>query len=87
MIARRWRSCFAPGQAREPTLRAAPALASGKRRNGTRPTQGKILMSLKQGKTLTGYKLQSLDGELGTAKDFYFDDHSWTIRIWWPTTG
>jgi uncharacterized protein YrrD len=35
---------------------------------------------LDEAKTLTGYKLQALDGELGTVKDFYFDDHSWTVR-------
>jgi hypothetical protein len=31
-------------------------------------------------KTLTGYKLDSLDGEIGSVKEFYFDDHHWTIR-------
>jgi hypothetical protein len=31
-----------------------------------------MLIMLSKAKTLTGYKLQSLDGELGTAKDFYF---------------
>jgi PRC-barrel domain len=35
---------------------------------------------LDKAKTLIGYKLQAIDGELGTVKDFYFDDHSWTIR-------
>jgi sporulation protein YlmC with PRC-barrel domain len=31
-------------------------------------------------KTLKGYKLDSLDGEIGKVKEFYFDDHYWTIR-------
>jgi len=31
-------------------------------------------------KTLKGYKLDGLDGEIGKVKEFYFDDHYWTIR-------
>ncbi len=31
-------------------------------------------------KTLKGYKLDSLDGEIGKVKEFYFDDTYWTIR-------
>jgi uncharacterized protein YrrD len=31
-------------------------------------------------KTLNHYKLDSLDGEIGKAQDFYFDDRHWTIR-------
>jgi hypothetical protein len=31
-------------------------------------------------KTLEGYKLDSLDGEIGKVKEFYFDDRHWTIR-------
>ena len=31
-------------------------------------------------KTLTDYKLHSLNGEIGKIKEFYFDDHFWTIR-------
>jgi len=31
-------------------------------------------------KTLKGYKLDSLDGEIGKVKEFYFDDKYWTIR-------
>jgi uncharacterized protein YrrD len=30
--------------------------------------------------TLKGYQLHSLDGVIGTVKDFYFDDRHWTIR-------
>jgi hypothetical protein len=30
--------------------------------------------------TLTGYKLESRDGEIGKVKEFYFDDRHWTIR-------
>jgi sporulation protein YlmC with PRC-barrel domain len=31
-------------------------------------------------KELTGYTLHANDGEIGQVKDFYFDDHFWTIR-------
>jgi hypothetical protein len=35
---------------------------------------------LHQAKTLKGYSLQGLDGDIGMVKEFYFDDHHWTIR-------
>jgi hypothetical protein len=38
-------------------------------------------------KSLEGYKLHSLDGEMGKARDFYFDDHYWTIRYLIADTG
>jgi sporulation protein YlmC with PRC-barrel domain len=38
-------------------------------------------------KTLKGYKLHSLDGEIGKVKEFYFDDHHWTIRYLIADTG
>jgi uncharacterized protein YrrD len=44
-------------------------------------------MMLSKAKTLTGYKLESLDGEIGTVKDFYFDDRYWTIRYLVADTG
>ena len=31
-------------------------------------------------KTLKGYRLDGLDGEIGKVKEFYFDDKYWTIR-------
>jgi hypothetical protein len=31
-------------------------------------------------KTLKGYSMDSLDGEIGKVKEFYFDDRFWTIR-------
>jgi hypothetical protein len=37
--------------------------------------------------TLTGYKLDSLDGEIGKVKEFYFDDRQWTIRYLVADTG
>jgi sporulation protein YlmC with PRC-barrel domain len=37
-------------------------------------------MKLNKAKTLEGYKLDSLDGEIGKVKDFYFDDQYWAIR-------
>jgi uncharacterized protein YrrD len=42
---------------------------------------------LDKAKTLKGYKLHSLDGEIGNVKEFYFDDHHWTIRYLVADTG
>jgi hypothetical protein len=38
-------------------------------------------------KTLNGYRLHSLDGEIGTAEEFYFDDQHWTVRYLVANTG
>ena len=38
-------------------------------------------------KALIGYRLDSLDGEIGTVKEFYFDDQHWTIRYLVADTG
>jgi hypothetical protein len=43
-----------------------------------------MLRSLKQ---LYGEKLHATDGEIGTMKDFYFDDQNWTIRYLVADTG
>jgi len=37
-------------------------------------------MKLNRAKTLEGYTLDSLDGDIGKVKDFYFDDQYWTVR-------
>ncbi len=37
--------------------------------------------------TLKGFKLDSLDGEIGTVSEFYFDDRHWTIRYLVADTG
>ncbi len=42
---------------------------------------------LNQAKTLKGFKLDSLDGEIGKIKEFYFDDVYWTIRYLVVDTG
>ena len=42
---------------------------------------------LSKAKTLKGYKLDSLDGEIGKVKEFYFDDQHWTIRYLVADTG
>ncbi|MFH0735589.1 MAG: PRC-barrel domain-containing protein [bacterium] len=42
---------------------------------------------LNEVKTLKGYKLDSLDGEIGEVKEFYFDDHHWTMRYLIADTG
>ncbi len=38
-------------------------------------------------KTLKGYKLDGLDGEIGKVKEFYFDDRFWAIRYLVADTG
>ncbi len=38
-------------------------------------------------KTLKGYSLDSLDGEIGKVSEFYFDDRYWTIRYLVANTG
>jgi len=35
---------------------------------------------LHSAKTLNGYKLDSLDGEMGKVEGFYFDDKHWVLR-------
>ncbi|GBO51858.1 xylulose-5-phosphate phosphoketolase [Pseudanabaena sp. lw0831] len=42
---------------------------------------------LNKAKTLNGYSLNSLDGEIGKVKEFYFDDQYWTIRYLVADTG
>ncbi|MEO8167899.1 MAG: PRC-barrel domain-containing protein [bacterium] len=42
---------------------------------------------LHKAKTLKGYKLHSLDGEIGKVKEFYFDDRHWAIRYLVVDTG
>src|ERR1022692_1932429 len=42
---------------------------------------------LSKAKTLKGYRLDSLDGEIGKVKEFYFDDRHWTIRYLVADTG
>ncbi|NVN90087.1 MAG: PRC-barrel domain-containing protein [Desulfuromonadales bacterium] len=38
-------------------------------------------------KTLRGYTLESVNGEIGSVKEFYFDDCHWTIRYLVADTG
>jgi hypothetical protein len=38
-------------------------------------------------KTIKGYKLHCLDGEIGKVKEFYFDDRHWAIRYLVVDTG
>ncbi len=42
---------------------------------------------LTNAKTLQRYTLNSLDGEIGTVSEFYFDDRHWTIRYLVADTG
>ncbi len=36
---------------------------------------------LSKASTLKGYKLDSLDGDIGKVKEFYFDDQHWTMKL------
>lgn len=38
-------------------------------------------------KSLTGYSITATDGEMGSVKDFYFDDKTWTVRYLVVETG
>jgi uncharacterized protein YrrD len=42
---------------------------------------------LYKAKTLKGYTLKSLDGEIGNAREFYFNDQTWVIRYLIADTG
>jgi len=42
---------------------------------------------LNKAKAMKGYKLKSLDGEIGKVKEFYFDDKHWVIRYLVADTG
>jgi phosphoketolase len=42
---------------------------------------------LNKAKTLNGYSLNSLDGEIGKVEEFYSDDQYWTIRYLVADTG
>ena len=38
-------------------------------------------------KDLQGYALRATDGDVGTVKDFYFDDDRWVVRYLVVETG
>jgi len=42
---------------------------------------------LYKAKTIKGYKLHSLDGEIGKVSEFYFDDQHWATRYLVANTG
>ena len=44
-------------------------------------------MRLRNAKDLHGFKIHAIDGEIGTADEFYFDDENWTIRYLTVKTG
>jgi hypothetical protein len=47
----------------------------------------RTIIMLSMVKTITGYKLEGLDGEIGRGREFYFDDRRWTIRYLVANTG
>ncbi len=55
--------------------------------NKSETQRTKELLWLSKAGTLKGYKLNSLDGEIGKVKEFYFDDRHWTIRYLVADTG
>jgi uncharacterized protein YrrD len=64
--------------------RCQPDGDSEQKRNAKNETR---TIMLSKAKTLKGYKLNSLDGEIGKVKEFYFDDRHWTIRYLVADTG
>jgi hypothetical protein len=42
---------------------------------------------LDRARELTGYKLETLDGQVARVEDLYFDDHAWAIRYVVADTG
>ena len=40
-----------------------------------------------KGKALKGYSFKSLDGDIGSASEFFFDDQHWAIRYFVANTG
>jgi len=44
-------------------------------------------MKLSTAKSLKGYQMQCLDGEIGKAREFYFDDRYWAVRYLVADTG
>ncbi len=42
---------------------------------------------LRSTEELVKYRLEATDGDIGTVKDLYFDDHTWTIRYFVVDTG
>lgn len=46
-----------------------------------------VIVMLYKAKTIKGYKLHSLDGEIGKVSEFYFDDQHWATRYLVANTG
>jgi len=42
---------------------------------------------LRQANELSGYKLEAMDGAIGTVKEFYFEDNTWAVRYLVAETG
>ena len=38
-------------------------------------------------KGIHGFKIKAVDGEIGKADEFLFDDHTWTVRYLVADTG
>jgi uncharacterized protein YrrD len=64
-----------------------PLSAGRQQRTKTKRKERKNHIMLSKAKTLKGYKLNSLDGEIGKVNEFYFDDRHWTIRYLVADTG
>ena len=54
--------------------------------DSTRINRGNIAMLIRA-KDLTGYSLNSKNGEIGKVKEFYFDDRHWIVRYLVAETG
>jgi hypothetical protein len=63
------------------------ALSVGRQQEKNETQKHERITMLRKAKTLNGYKLAGLDGEIGKVKEFYFDDLHWTIRYLVADTG
>jgi hypothetical protein len=57
------------------------------RKNKSETQRNEETNMLYTARSIKGYKLDSLDGEIGRVKEFYFDDRHWTIRYLVADTG
>jgi hypothetical protein len=62
-------------------------LSTGRQQQKKQNANNERIIMLIKAKTLEGFKMDSLDGEIGKVKEFYFDDRYWTIRYLVADTG
>src|SRR5690606_21804337 len=63
----------------------ACSISMNRRRSRRRPDPDAVMLRNVQG--LLNHTLRAEDGLIGTVRDFYFDDHQWTVRYLVVGTG